>query len=73
MTLSDVVKKGFDKFCEGKCDSISILDVEGETIKVLKMDELEKIEAKYLESDFISIGSSSIMPTRLRIRINYHE
>lgn len=73
MTLSDVIDKGFDRFCEGKCDSVSILDVEGETIKVVNINDLDKIEEKYLQASFISIGSSSIMPTRLRIRIDYHE
>lgn len=73
MTLKDVINKGFDKFCNGQCDSISIIDSEGETIKVVPLDQLETIEEKYLNARFVSIGSSSLKPTRARIRIDFLE
>lgn len=73
MTLKEVIEHGFDKFCNGQCDSISILDAEGETIKVVSLDQLKTIEEKYLNARFVSIGSSSLKPTRARIRIDYLE
>ena len=73
MTLNDVIQKGFERFCNGQCDSISILDKDGETLKVVKIDKVDDIDDKYLNCAFISIGSSSIKPTRVRIRIDYDE
>lgn len=72
-TLKDIIDSGFDRFCGGHCDSISILDRDGETIKVVPLDQLDMIEEKYLNSTFMSIGSSSIKPTRARIRIDFLE
>lgn len=71
MTLRDIVNRGFDMFCGGMCDSVSILDKDGETIKVVTLDKLDTIDDIYLDSNFISIGSSSIKPTRVRIRIDF--
>lgn len=72
-TLKDVISRGFDRFCNGQCDSISLLDAEGETIKVIPLDQVDTIEEKYLNARFISIGSTSIKPTRARIRIDILE
>lgn len=71
MNLSDVINRGFDKFCGGHCDSIAILDVEGETLQVVPLDKTDMIAPEYMQSKFLAIGSSTIKPSRVRVRIDY--
>ncbi len=71
MKLSDFLSNGLEKFSRGQCDSISILDAEGETLQVVAMDKFDTIKPEYLSADFAAVGSSTLKPTRLRIRINY--
>lgn len=73
MTLKDILEKekDFSRFGRGKWDSISIRDVDDETIKVVKIGEYDSLDEKILNARFLSIGSSTAMPTRLRIRIEY--
>lgn len=73
MTLKDVLEKekDFSRFGRGKWDSISIRDADDETIAVVKIGEYDNLDEKILNARFLSIGSSSAMPTRLRIRIEH--
>lgn len=70
MILTDVISKGFDSFGNGHFESVSILDREGETIMVIPMDDIKNIDEKYLNAKFLSIGSSTLRPDRIRIRID---
>lgn len=73
MTLRQVLEKekDFCRFGRGKWDSISVRDIDDETIQVVKLEDATKLDDKLLDSEFLSIGSSTITPTRLRIRIAY--
>lgn len=73
MTLQEVIEreKDFKRFGRGNWDSLSIRDVDNETLQVVKIDETDKIKAEYLNAKFLSVGGSAATPTRLRIRINY--
>lgn len=70
MILKDVLEKGFDKIGNGHFETVSIIDREGETITVLPIDELNTIDERYLNADFLGIGSSTLKPDRIRIRID---
>lgn len=73
MTLKEVLEKekDFSRFGRGKWDSISIRDVDDETIAVVKIGEYDGLDQKILNARFLSIGASTAMPTRIRIRIEY--
>lgn len=73
MTLKKAMSRGFDRFIGGRCDSLAILDKEGETLVVVPLDQKDTIDQKYLDANFISITSNSLVPTRLRLRIDYLE
>lgn len=70
MKLREAFRKGFSHIGSGQFDSVSILDREGETINVVKFSDLATIEEKYLDAQFLSIGTSALKPDRLRIRID---
>lgn len=74
MTLREFIEreKDFSKYGRGKWDSISIRDVDSETLQVVKIDEIDKIEDKYMNARFLSVGGNSSTPTRIRIRIDYN-
>lgn len=73
MTLREVINKGFEHIGNGNFNSVSILDKEGETIKVVSIKDLPTVDEEYLKAKFISIGTSTLKPDRLRIRIDYLE
>lgn len=77
MTLQDVISRDgetkFFRFGNRAWDSISIRDIDGETLQVISMNALDTIDIKYLNSEFLSIGASSERPNRIRIRIKYTE
>ncbi len=70
MTLAEITNKGFDSYGNGHFDSASILDNEGETITVIPIDQIKNLDEKYLNAKFLSIGSSTLKPDRIRIRID---
>lgn len=70
MILKDVIQKGFDRIGNGYFETASILDREGETIIVVPVNELDTIDEQYLNAPFLGIGSSTIKPDRIRIRID---
>lgn len=70
MTLKDVIRKGFDKIGDGNFKTASIIDKEGETITVIPIDQLNTIDERYLDAAFLGIGSSTLKPDRIRIRID---
>lgn len=73
MTLSDALDRGFKHIGNGNFNSISLLDKEGETIKVIPIENTSIIDSKYLNTKVLAVGSSSLKPDRLRIRIDYLE
>ena len=73
MTLSDAFNRGFKHIGDGNFNSISLLDKEGETIKVIPIENTSIIDSKYLNTKVLAVGSSSLKPDRLRIRIDYLE
>lgn len=70
MILADVIKKGFSSFGNGHFETAAILDREGETIIVVPIDDISNLKEKYLNAKFLSIGSSTLKPDRIRIRID---
>lgn len=75
MTLKDMIikEKDFKRFGKGQFDSLSIRDPKNETLKITSIKDALNLDEKYLNADFISMGSSTYAPTRLIIRINYQE
>lgn len=77
MTLKDVLNRdkesAFSRFGNGNWESISVRDKFGETLKVVAIKDADDIDPKYLNATFLSIGWSTIVPTRLVIRIDYSE
>lgn len=70
MKLRTVFEKGFDHIGGGQFNSVSILDREGETIKVVSIDEISTVDESYLDAEMLSVGSSTLKPDRIRIRID---
>lgn len=70
MKLRTAFEKGFDHIGGGKFNSVSILDREGETITVVSIDDAFSIDECYLDAVMLSVGSSSLKPDRIRIRID---
>ena len=72
MTLKELIEKekNFARYGHGKWDSISLRDIDGETIKVYELKDIGSIKEEYMNAEFLSLGSSSLKPNRLRIMIN---
>lgn len=73
MTLKEFIDKegDFSKFGTGNWEDISLRDKDDETIGIYALSDIANIKEDYLNADFMAVGSSTIKPTRLRIRINY--
>ena len=70
MILANIIEKGFSSFGNGHFNSAAILDNEGETITVIPIDQIKNLDEEYLNAKFLSIGSSTLTPDRIRIRID---
>lgn len=72
MKLKEFIEreKDFKKFGNGIWESVSLRDKEGETIKVVPLNELDQLEDQYLNAKFLTIGSNTRNPNRLIICID---